>query len=217
MYTTLFFKESPAIAVVLVLLMCVLSQFKFNATVNVLVAVLFGCLYFYRYNTYKGDNIGCSKGKCTDDIIISTNEGKITNISTNDGIIHISTYMDLSNNHTQIYPVNGTVINRYYDKTGKFDIVINQDKCRHNEKKIHTIKTKHGIVTVTQIAGFLPRVIVASEKVPETVKAGQYMGMIKFGSRIDTSFPGDINKLKVKLNDKINIGDVLYTYMKEIR
>jgi phosphatidylserine decarboxylase len=212
MYTTLFFKESPTIAILLVLLMCVLSQFKFNATVNLLVVVLLGCLYFYRYNAYKGDNIGCSNGKCTDDIIISPNEGKITNISNKDGIVHVSTYMNLFNNHTQIYPVNGIVLDRYYDKTGKFDIVIDQDKCKHNEKKIHTIKTNHGIVTVTQIAGFLPRVIVASEKVPENVLAGQYMGMIKFGSRVDISFPGDIKKLKVKLNDKVKIGDVLYIY-----
>jgi phosphatidylserine decarboxylase len=207
MYTTLFFKESPVIAVVLVLLMCVFSHFKFTATVNVLVAVLLGCLYFYRYSPYKGDN-----SACTDGVIISPNEGKITNISEKDGVIHISTYMDLLNNHTQIYPVNGTVIDRYYDRTGKFDLVVDQDKCKYNEKKIHYIKTKHGMVTVTQIAGFFTRVIVSSDKVPETVKAGQYMGMIKFGSRIDTSFTGDIKKLKVKLNDNVKIGDILYTY-----
>jgi phosphatidylserine decarboxylase precursor-related protein len=212
MYTTLFFKESPVIAVVLVLLMCVFTHFKFNATVNVLVAVLLGCLYFYRYIPYKGNNSACTDGKCTDDVIISPNEGKITNISEKDGVIHISTYMGLLNNHTQIYPVNGTVIDRYYDRTGKFDIVVDQDKCKHNEKKIHYIKTKHGMVTVTQIAGFLVRAIVSSDKVPETVKAGQYMGMIKFGSRIDTSFPGNIKNLKVKLHDKLKIGDILYTY-----
>jgi phosphatidylserine decarboxylase precursor-related protein len=210
MYTTLFFKESPIIAIVLVLLMCIFSYFKFNSTVNVLIAVLFGCLYFYRYKPYTENNSKCVSVKCTDDVILSPNEGKITNISTKDGMIYISTYMNLLNNHTQIYPVNGEVIERYYDKTGKFDLVVDQDKCKYNEKKIHTIKTKHGTVTVTQIAGYLVRAIVSSDKVPELVTAGQYMGMIKFGSRIDISFTGDIKKLKVKLNDKVKIGDILY-------
>jgi phosphatidylserine decarboxylase len=121
--------------------------------------------------------------------------------------------MSVFNNHTQIYPANGTVVNRIYDRTGQFNIVVNQEKSRHNEKKIHNIiMNNKKLITITQIAGFLPRCITSSDIIPEKVKAGQYLGMIKFGSRIDITFPGNISKLKIKVNDSINIGDDIYTY-----
>jgi hypothetical protein len=36
--------------------------------------------------------------------------------------------------------------------------------------------------------------------------------MIKFGSRVDLIFLGDINKLLVTLNDNIKLGDIIYEY-----
>lgn len=167
--------------------------------------MLFFLIYFYRFSS--------NNTNYNDNIIISPAAGKITNICYDGKNIHVSIFMSVFNNHTQIYPINGTVIDRYYDETGKFDIVVNKEKSRNNEKKIHTIKGNNGaIVTVTQIAGFIPRRITSSEKVPEIIRAGQYLGMIKLGSRIDLSFPGKLCDLKVKLNKKINIGDLIYKY-----
>lgn len=121
--------------------------------------------------------------------------------------------MNLLNNHTQIYPINGTVVNRIYDDTGIFKLINYIHKSRYNEKMIHIIKTNNNkILKLIQIAGFFPRAIVASEQVPEIVHAGKYLGMIKFGSQIDLIFPGDISNLKVKFNQMINIGDIIYKY-----
>jgi phosphatidylserine decarboxylase len=162
-------------------------------------------MYFYRYKAF-------TPATTTGYTVISPNEGKITNINSTNGVTTISTYMNIFNDHTQIYPVNGTVIYRYYDRTGDFELVNDGEKSKNNEKKIHYIKTSDGrIVVVTQIAGYFPRCIASSDAVPESVTAGQYMGIIKFGSRVDISFPvASSGKLRVSVGDTVRIGDVLY-------
>lgn len=205
MYTTLLFKESPFISIIILLH---ILYFTINSSKNMtgfFIIILLFLIIMYRcesHNTIYSDNI-----------IISPTQGKITNITSRNGIIHVSIYMNLLNEHTQIYPINGQVIDRYYDRTGKFELVVNKEKSQKNEKKIHTILTNNGkYISVTQIAGFFPRCINSSDKIPENVKAGQYLGIIKFGSRIDVAFPGDQKKLKVKLGDNINKGEMIYSY-----
>jgi len=204
MYTTLLFKESPFIGLFFILLTIYLLIIKSKYTVIPFI-ILIALMIFYRYKTYTIEY--------NDNIIVSPAEGKITNIMVSNNRILVSIFLSVFNNHTQIYPVNGKVIDRVYDETGRFDIVIDRYKSRDNEKKIHTITMKNNnIVKVVQIAGFLPRRITSSDVVPLDVEAGEYLGMIKFGSRVDLIFPGDINKLLVTLDNNIKIGDVIYKY-----
>jgi phosphatidylserine decarboxylase len=137
----------------------------------------------------------------------------VSYVDQKDKKINISIYINFFNNHTQIYPVNGLLLKKIYDNTGKFELANNVRKSRFNEKKIHTIKMKNGgEVKVTQIAGFFPRRIVSAKKENEKVMAGEYLGIIKFGSRVDLEFDGDISKILIKENQQINIGDMIYTY-----
>ena len=209
MYTSLLFKESPFIGSAIAFFILYFSWNGNKKIVGFFIILLLFLILFYRFEPHDTNY--------TDNVIISPAEGKVTNICHDGKNIHVSIFMSVLNNHTQIYPINGTVIDRYYDETGKFAIVVDREKSRDNEKKIHTIMGNNGaIVTVTQIAGFIPRRITSSEKVPEPVRAGQYLGMIKLGSRIDLSFPGELCDLKVNLNKKINIGDLIYEF-KEIK
>ena len=205
MYTTLLFKESPFIGLFFILLTIYLLIIKNKCTI-IPFLILIALMIFYRYKKYTIEY--------NDNIIVSPAEGKITNImELSNNRILVSIFLSVFDNHTQIYPVNGKVIKRVYDDTGQFGIVIDRYKSRDNEKKIHTIKMKNNnIVKVIQIAGFLPRRIVSSDVVPLDVKAGEYLGMIKFGSRVDLIFMGDINKLLVTLDNNIKIGDVIYKY-----
>ena len=205
MYTTLLFKESPFIGLFFILLTIYLLIIK-NKYIIIPFLILIALMIFYRYKKYTIEY--------NDNIIVSPAEGKITNImELSNNRILVSIFLSVFDNHTQIYPVNGKVIKRVYDDTGQFGIVIDRYKSRDNEKKIHTIRMKNNnIVKVVQIAGFLPRRIVSSDVVPLDVEAGEYLGMIKFGSRVDLIFMGDINKLLVTLNNNIKIGDVIYKY-----
>ena len=202
---SLLFQESYIIGSFFLLSFIVLYYNNYHNTSSLFLITLILLLLFYRYEPHKTNY--------ADNVIISPAQGTVTNIKYNNNHIYVSIFMSIFNNHTQIYPVNGTVVNRIYDRTGQFNIVVNQEKSRYNEKKIHNIVMKNKkIITITQIAGFLPRCITSSDIVPEKVKAGQYLGMIKFGSRVDIIFPGDMLKVKVKVNDTINIGDNIYTY-----
>ena len=205
MYTTLLFNESPIISIIVVGAIAAMAKCKSNVGIVVFMLILVMLMAFYRYEPH---------GRQYDNnTIVSPASGLVTYAKQRGKLIHISIYLNVFNNHTQIYPVNGVVVDRVYDETGKFDLVNDMDKSRDNEKKIHTIKMKNNnFVKITQIAGFFPRRIVSSNKVPECVMAGAYLGMIKFGSRVDLVFPGDISKLRIKCNDKISLGDIIYIY-----
>jgi len=205
MYTTLLFNESPLLSSILVL--CLVASFicrLYIIFVLLLLILIFVCI-FYRYKPHTK--------RYDDNVIISPANGTVTSVETKNNKINMSIYINFFNNHTQIYPVNGLLLKKIYDNTGKFELANNVKKSRFNEKKIHTIKMKNGgEVKVTQIAGFFPRRIVSTKKENEKVMAGEYLGIIKFGSRVDLEFEGDISKVMIKEGQMVNIGDMIYTY-----
>jgi len=205
MYTTLLFNESPLLSSIIIL--CLVASFicrLYIIFVLLLLTLIFLCI-FYRYKPHTK--------RYDDNVIISPANGMVSYLEQKDGKIYISIYINFFNNHTQIYPVNGVLLKKIYDNTGKFELANNVKKSRFNEKKIHTIKIQNGgEVKVTQIAGFFPRRIVSAKKENEKVMAGEYLGIIKFGSRVDLEFDGDISKILIKEGQLINIGDMIYTY-----
>jgi phosphatidylserine decarboxylase len=210
---TLLFKESPLIAAVSVGSIILAAYNKVDYRIQGILILLFlMLLYFYRYKEFVPDNV-------TDNMILSPCEGKVIKICQKAPThTYISIFLSPLNRHTQIYPVNGVVIKREYDLTGRFNIVMNINKSRKNEKKIHYITMVDGtIIKVTQLAGLLPRMIVSDDTVPMNVYAGQYMGMMKFGSRVDmlvptTNISGKKLLLNIKEEQNIKIGELLGEY-----
>ena len=60
-------------------------------------------------------------------------------------------------------------------------------------------------VAFKQIAGLMARRIVFKKKVGDTVAAGERVGMIKFGSRVDVFLPRD-TRLRVHKGDRVVAG-----------
>lgn len=204
MYTTLLFNESPLLSSIIVLFLVASFICRlYIIFVLLLLTLIFLCI-FYRYKPHTK--------RYDDNVIISPANGTVSYLEKKDGKINISIYINFLNNHTQIYPVNGVLLKTIYDNTGNFELANKLKKSRFNEKKIHTIKIQNGEVKVTQIAGFFPRRIVSTKKENEKVMAGEYLGIIKFGSRVDLEFEGDISKIMIKNGQQINIGDMIYTY-----
>ena len=210
--SSLLFKESPILGVLPIITAGVAYHNEYNRVGHVAIVVL-ACLWlFYRYNPHEK--------RYTDDVIISPCEGTILLIEDRYDYYYIPIFLSVFNKHTQIYPVNGTVVDRKYDHTGQFEIVMYLDKSADNEKKIHHIVMKNGAaISVTQLAGLLPRMITSSDKVPMDVKAGEYLGMIKFGSRVDLLLPKKapngmrlILQSNVQKDTSINIGDMIGRY-----
>ena len=74
-----------------------------------------------------------------------------------------------------------------------------------NERNIIVFSTQWGAVLVVQIAGLVARRIVCRLKRGDILEAGQRLGMIKLGSRVDVYLPQDVI-LKIKAGDKVKAG-----------
>jgi phosphatidylserine decarboxylase len=101
----------------------------------------------------------------------------------------ISIFMNVFDVHVNRSPVDGRIIRIAY-VPGKF-INAELDKASaDNERQAYTIEINGGRrIGVVQIAGLLARRIVGFVGQGEVVQAGQRIGLIRFGSRVDIYLP----------------------------
>ena len=100
----------------------------------------------------------------------------------------ISIFMSVFDCHVNRSPVSGR-IERIAYTPGKF-LNADLDKASEdNERNALVIATAAGRVGVVQIAGLIARRIVCWVKDGQEVGAGERIGMIRFGSRVDVYLP----------------------------
>jgi phosphatidylserine decarboxylase precursor-related protein len=140
-----------------------------------------------------------------DNLIYSPAFGKIISIKESFNYIHVIIFLSITDIHFQYIPINGTILNQFYDHSGKFHLAYKLDKSDFNEKLITIIKpnlpnTKN--IIVQQIAGLFTRRITSFiPYFPYNVKVGQDLGIIHLGSRVDLILPKENLDLYVKVND----------------
>ncbi len=149
----------------------------------VLLLIALWVAYFFRDPERTGDR-GPS-------LIVSPADGKLIMITEVDEptfvkgrAIRISIFMNVFNVHVNRYPVDGVVKYVHYNK-GRFFNAAAEKSSLENEQMSVGIETGQHRVLVRQIAGLIARRIVTYSKVGETVKQGDRMGIIRFGSRVD--------------------------------
>ena len=100
----------------------------------------------------------------------------------------VSIFMSVFDVHVNRSPVIGQ-IERIAYRPGKF-INADLDKASEdNERNGFVIRTSAGRVGMVQIAGLLARRIVCFVREGQTVNAGDRVGLIRFGSRVDVYLP----------------------------
>lgn len=113
----------------------------------------------------------------------------------------ISIFMSIYNVHINFFPFDG-VVSYYKYHPGKFLVAFNPKSSSDNEHNTIILKdTKGREVLVRQIAGFVARRIVCDLQPGDKAVAGEELGMIRFGSRVDVFLPLDA-EVKVKIGDK---------------
>ena len=145
--------------------------------------------------------------------IISPADGKIISIGeaiesplTPTGV-RVSIFMSPFNVHVNRSPVDGK-ITFFEHKSGKFESAFKPSASRENEHTLIKMDTPYGEVAFKQIAGFLARRIVFHPQVGDSLKAGQRVGMIRFGSRVDVFVPAKVH-INVKLGDHVTAGETI--------
>jgi phosphatidylserine decarboxylase len=100
----------------------------------------------------------------------------------------VSIFMSVFDVHVNRTPVAGQ-IERIAYRPGKF-INAELDKASEdNERNGIVIRTGAGRIGIVQIAGLIARRIVCFVREGQTVNAGDRVGLIRFGSRVDVYLP----------------------------
>jgi phosphatidylserine decarboxylase len=102
--------------------------------------------------------------------------------------VRISIFMSVLDVHINRSPVSGKIEKIAY-KPGKF-LNADLDKAsEENERNGFVIEAGRGKVAVVQVAGLIARRIVCFAREGEAIAAGERIGMIRFGSRVDVYLP----------------------------
>ena len=139
-------------------------------------------------------------------LVVSPADGKLIMITEVDEpafvkgrAVRISIFMNVFNVHVNRYPVEGVVRYIHYNK-GKFLNAAAEKSSLENEQMSVGIETSRYRVLVRQIAGLIARRIVTYSKLGETIRQGDRMGIIRFGSRVDVFLPAG-STLRAKVGD----------------
>ena len=106
-------------------------------------------------------------------------------------LVRVSIFMSVFDVHVNRTPIAGTVRQVVY-VSGKF-LSADLDKAsEENERQHIVVEARDGrLIGFTQIAGLVARRIVAFVKDGDMIAAGQRVGLIRFGSRVDVFLPAD--------------------------
>jgi phosphatidylserine decarboxylase len=100
----------------------------------------------------------------------------------------ISIFLNIFDVHVNRSPVSGVISDITY-KPGRFLAASGEIASTQNEQNIITVRTGDGTAVVfKQIAGLIARRIVCTKRPGDPVQAGERIGLIKFGSRVDVIF-----------------------------
>lgn len=142
------------------------------------------------------------------DIVYSPSAGYVQNIKEDEKNINITLFLNVFDNHTQYFPIESRIIrsNRISGlyEPAYYEHSINNEKVEHTLQSVnHDFKYK-----LTQITGLLTRRIhvMATEK-NKVYKAGNRLGFIMFGSRVDISVPKNVVK-KVLIRPSTHIQEM---------
>ena len=193
---TLFFDQNESyILFIFLFISCYVNKYIF---MGILILIVF-LIFFYRIPDMQ---INMSK-----DILASPCSGKIIKIEDLNDSYKLYIFMSPLDAHLQIIPFDGKIIKHEFI-TGKKRLAYKIEEDNYRSRFLTHINTNYGIIEIIQNTGIVARRIKNNYKLNDSVKKGDILGIIKFGSRVDITIPKTFKLLK-ELNDKVFIGDSL--------
>ena len=119
--------------------------------------------------------------------------------------LRIATFLSLLDVHVNRMPVAGRLVRvRHID--GGYAPAMNRRGAEQNERQLLAIDGARGPLVVVQVAGLLARCIRLWVAPDTPLRAGQKIGMIKFGSRTDVIVPLGTARALVARGDRVRAG-----------
>ena len=164
------------------------------------------CLYFFR---------DPNRPVPPADVLVAPADGRIVSIrQLGPHETRVSIFLNIFNVHVNRTPIPGSVTDVHYQK-GKFLVASHEAASTENEQNTLVIEGHGTRVVCRQIAGLIARRIVCYKQPGETVTAGERIGYIKFGSRVDVIF-GPEWAFVAKVGDKVAAGTTVLARRSDI-
>jgi phosphatidylserine decarboxylase len=126
--------------------------------------------------------------------LLAPADGRVTESQeVSDGRWRVSVYLNLADVHVTRAPCDATVLSRRH-RAGTHRPAFHTSS-HTNERLDWLLATPVGEVALTQFAGTLARRIVAHRRVGDTIRRGDRIGLIRFGSRVDVLLPAGMPPL----------------------
>jgi len=144
-----------------------------------------------------------------DNLFICPADGKVIRAEMMDeGHQRVDIFMNVFNVHVNRTPMSGRITHMQY-VPGKFVNASFDHATEENERNRFEMTCDNGDkIAFTQISGLIARRIVSYVEVGDKVEAGQRIGMIRFGSRVNCEIPADY-ELHVKVGEMVTAGSTV--------
>ncbi len=143
-------------------------------------------------------------------LIVSPADGKVVKVDVwrgdgeDDSGQVISIFLNVFDVHVNRAPVQGEVETVEY-RRGRFKAAYDDEASRVNEQNVIRIHSESGRIVVKQIAGLIARRVVCWKQPGSSVERGELIGLIRFGSRVDVLFPGQV-RVWVRVGERVKGG-----------
>lgn len=136
------------------------------------------CLYFFR---------DPDRAIPSGPVAVSPADGKVVAVVDEGPGQRLSIFLNIFDVHVNRTPIAGSIAKVEY-REGQFLVASRGEASDRNEQNVVTVVGAGTTVVFKQIAGLIARRIVCTKKPGDTVAAGERIGLIKFGSRVDVLF-----------------------------
>ena len=135
--------------------------------------------------------------------VISPADGRVIQA----GPRRISIFMNVFNVHICRAPTAGRV-DSVEHRPGSFGAAFRDEASEHNERTAVELAYEDRRIVFTLVAGLVARRIVCRLEAGQHVEAGQRIGLIQFGSRVDVDLPPGAS-IEVGLRDRVVGGETV--------
>ncbi|MCW2785658.1 MAG: Phosphatidylserine decarboxylase [Marmoricola sp.] len=182
-------------------------------TAAVLAALPVGIVAFFRDPERSADTVPVA-----DDLVLAPADGKVMHAGPGqDGVAppgdwqQISIFLSVFDVHINRTPYSGTVTDVTY-RPGKWHAAYKFESAFENERSDitleHTVGDRKRTVIFRQIVGLVARRVVTRVRSGDTIRTGDRIGLMKFGSRMDVFLPPEVS-LSVKKGDRTVAGETV--------
>lgn len=149
------------------------------------------------------------------DAVLAAADGRIASITNmqedtylNADTVRISIFLGLFDVHVNRAPISGCVRRVHYQR-GRHLAAYRQEASDYGERITTIVENNMTVCRVDQIVGVAARRVVSWLEEGQEVSRGEKIGMMKFGSRLDTYLPSSDFSIRVSQGQRVVAGETI--------